>query len=134
MGIVSFQIPASNVPAARSDRPKAKLWLNIGYEKNGRFVNLPVGMPLDTMEPTKIQGQNEDWVKFQSARNGLLDALKAFGAQLTPGQEVDIPDLVIKIRRVNEDMQVEQDDNEYAVDFTGLILGNRGAVQQQAAE
>lgn len=107
----------------RADRPKAKLWLNLGYDVNGKFVNLPIGTPLDTMEPTDVRGQNPDWIKLQTARNNLLKALQAYGAQLAPGQEVEIPNLVIKLRRVNDELAVAEEDNEYAVDLVSLLSG-----------
>jgi hypothetical protein len=134
MGILDFTIP-TNKPAAnasnqRNDRPKAKLWLNIGYESNGKFVNLPVGLPIDTMEGVKATGQNEDWIKFQSARNGLMEALQKFGSQLTPGQEVDVPNLIIRLRSVNEETVVDAATNEYAIDLSAMFK----ASQAQAAE
>lgn len=105
----------------QGDRPRAKLWLNVGYEVNGKFVNLPVGIPLDTMEPAEIKGQNKDWVAFQSARNGLLKALVEAGSKMEPGAAAELPQLTIQIRRVNEDMQVPTEENEYAVDLVSLL-------------
>lgn len=113
------------------ERPKAKLWLNIGYEQNGRFVNLPVGTPVDTMEATEAKGQNADWVKFQTARNKLLQALQALGDTLEPGAEIEVPNLIIKLRRTNENMVIAEDENEYAVDLLGLLSGR---VPAMAAE
>jgi hypothetical protein len=127
MGILDF---AAAKPAAtttsrntnNSDRPKAKLWLNIGYELNGKFVNLPIGMPVDTMEHAEVRGQNQDWIKFQTARNALLDALKALGADLEPGGVTEIPNLVIQLRRTSEEMAVVvPENNEYAVDFKAMF-------------
>ena len=104
-------------------RDRAKLWLNVGYEVNGRFVNLPIGMPVDTMKPTEVKGQNEDWVKFQTARNQLLEALQHYGMSLAPGEEVEVSTLVIRLRRVNEDLEVSKAENEYAVDLASMLMG-----------
>lgn len=101
--------------------PKAKLWLNLGYEANSRFVNLPIGIPVDTMKPAELKGQNEDWIKFQNARNQLLEGLQAMGAQLEPGQEIEIPNLVIKLRRVNGELDVTKEFNEYTVDLVSML-------------
>ena len=106
---------------AVQDRPQAKIWLNIGYEKNGKFVNLPVGIPVDTMEPAVIRGQNEDWNKFQSARNNLLKALQQVGDELEPGAEIEVPNLVIRVRRTNEAMSINDSDNEYSTDLGELF-------------
>lgn len=108
-------------PTNNSDRPKAKLWLNIGYEVNGKFVNLPVGIPLDTMEPVQARGQNADWVQFQTARNELLKALQAAGDQLEPGAEMVIPTLEIRVRHTASELIVAPEDNAYSADFTGLF-------------
>lgn len=104
-----------------NDQPRAKLWLNIGYEMNGRFVNLPIGTPVDTMKQADVRGQNEDWIKFQTARNAMLEALQQYGMSLEPGQEVEIPNLVIKLRRVNEEVEVIPADNEYALDLRSML-------------
>lgn len=104
-----------------SDAPKAKIWLNLGYEANGRFVNLPIGTPIDTMKPTELKGQNEDWIKFQTARNDLLATFQAMGLQLEPGEEMVIPNLVIKLRRVNEALAITKGSNGYAVDLMTML-------------
>jgi len=104
-----------------ADRPRAKVWLNIGYEANGKFINLPIGLPIDTMEAAEVRGQNSDWVKQRNAQNALLEALKKAGASLEPGQEQEV-NLSIRIRRVNEELVVESTSNEYAVDFSSLLV------------
>lgn len=116
------------------ERQDAKVWLNIGYyvtvhTDEGdvvKLVNLPMGMPLDTMKPVKITGQNEDWIKLQTARNQLLDEMQKVGAQLKPGETHDLTQpggLVIQLRRINENVEVKSQDNEYAVDLTRLMFG-----------
>ncbi|AZO48065.1 hypothetical protein [Mesorhizobium sp. M4B.F.Ca.ET.058.02.1.1] len=103
------------------ERPKAKVWLNVGYEKNGKFINLPIGLPIDTMEAGEVRGQNEDWVKQRTAQNELLKALQAMGAAFAPGQEETI-NLTIKLRRVNEQLEVAKDQNEYSFDPASLLV------------
>ncbi len=100
---------------AAQDRPAAKLWLNIGYMKNEKFINLPIGLPIDTMEPVRVSGQ-EDWAKFQSARNGLLKAIQDAGANLQPGAACEL-NLTIQLRHVNDAIDVKAEDNEYALEF-----------------
>src|SRR5262245_25220734 len=93
----------SNAGQQQDDLPKSQLWLNVGYEANGKFINLPLGMAIDTMRPADTRGQNEDFVKQQSARNDLLKALQQLGASFEPGQEQEI-NLVVKLRRVNAEL------------------------------
>ena len=127
MGILDFEAAKTNTTAARSsgrqapqDRPAAKLWLNVGYDANGRFVNLPVGIPVDTMETLPIRGQNEEWAQFQSARNDLLKAIQEAGDGLEPGAEVEVK-LVVKLRKVNEEIEVSKEDNPFAANLSSLI-------------
>ena len=126
MGILDFEAAKTNTTAPRSgrqaaqDRPAAKLWLNVGYDANGRFVNLPVGIPVDTMESLPIRGQNEEWAQFQSARNDLLKAIQEAGDNLEPGAEVEVK-LVVKLRKVNEEIEVSKEDNPFAANLSSLI-------------
>ena len=126
MGILDFEA-AKTTNTARSsnrvalqDRPAAKLWLNVGYDANGRFVNLPVGIPVDTMETLPIRGRNEEWAQFQSARNDLLKAIQEAGDGLEPGAEVEVK-LVVKLRKVNEEIEVSKEDNPFAANLSSLI-------------
>ena len=127
MGILDFEAAAKTNNTSRSagrqaqaDRPAAKLWLNVGYDANGRFVNLPVGIPVDTMETLPIRGQNEEWAQFQSARNDLLKAIQEAGDGLEPGAEVEVK-LVVKLRKVNEEIEVSKEDNPFAANLSSLI-------------
>lgn len=127
--------------SARSneERVDAQVWINIGYYvtvgDETKFVNLPLGMPLDTMKPARITGQNEDWIKLQTARNGLLNEMQKLGAELKPGQTVDLTQtggLVIQLRRVDDKKEIVGTDNEFAVDLSKLMFG--GTANQLAAE
>lgn len=131
MAVLEFNAPAptANQGARRTpftglntpDRPKASVWLNIGYEVNGKFINLPFGLPLDTMNDADIRGQNTDFVKQRTAQNELLAALKKAGMNLQPGQEVTL-NLELRMRRVNEELHIAAAENEYAVDLSSLIM------------
>lgn len=101
-------------------KPKSKVWLNVGYEVNGKFVSLPLGLPIDTMDSAEIRGQNEDFVKLRTAQNELLEALKNAGQNMAPGQEQTV-NLQVRLRRVNEELVVDRASNEYAIDFNGLF-------------
>lgn len=102
-----------------AEKPKAKIWLNVGYEINGKFIQLPGGgTPIDTTDLLPVSGQNEDFVKQRTAQNQLLKMLQDLGAQLQPGQEEELS-LTVKLRRVNEELTVEN--NEYALDISSLL-------------
>lgn len=108
--------------ATKEDRPKAEFWLNIGYlsdVKNPetgehRFVSLPQGIPLDTMEPVKTNSSNNEYAAFMSARNDLMDQLLEHARNLAPGQTCDV-NLTIQLRRVNEEQApIDPKNNPYS--------------------
>lgn len=100
-------------PGAAADKPKATLWLNIGYHvpvittaadgtqvQENRFVSLPVGIPVDTMQMLPETSQNQGFAAFQAARNELLKLVIAAGAGLGDGEERPIA-LELQLRKVS---------------------------------
>lgn len=118
----TFGSSSNNVSGSGKDeRPKAQLWLNIGYDSGvedddgrSRFVSLPTGIPLDTQEKLPVNSRNRDFAAFQSARNDLLEQILKAGANLQPGEE-RILNLQIQLRRVNaEAEQIPASENQFA--------------------
>lgn len=115
---------ASN--GAADDRPKAELWLNVGYtvqvqgtDEEGkavtedRFVSLPTGIPVDTMEKVSTRSSNKGYAAFQSARNDLLDQIIAKAESLAPGEDAML-NLQLQIRRVNgEQAEISSEENPF---------------------
>lgn len=103
-------------PAAdKKDRPKAQFWMNVGYEvevdvtgadgkdvREKRFISLPMGMPLDTMEKLSTKSSNAEFRALQGARNHLLEQVLAAAANMKPG-ETQLVNLQIELRRVNDE-------------------------------
>ncbi len=103
----------------RRDQPKAKIWLNIGYvaenvpvsgsttgEVEDRFVSLPMGIPLDTMEKLPTNSRNLAYAQFQAARNDLHEQIMQAAQSLEPGEDAIIGTsggLCIQVRRVQEE-------------------------------
>ena len=112
---------AASTATTNGDKPKAKFWLNIGYVAAGagddgedRFVSLPVGIPLDTMEHVATNSRSDSYREFQSARNDLLDQITAVAAGLAPGQDTEL-NLTIQLRRVSEEQApVDSSANRFA--------------------
>lgn len=103
---------AAKQPAAATGtaRPKAQIWMNLGYEiqvpnneggMETRFINLPMGLPLDTMEEVATTSSNEVFAAMQIAKNDLLKQLLAAAADLPAGGE-RIVNLQVQMRRVND--------------------------------
>jgi hypothetical protein len=107
----------------RQDLPKAQFWLNFGYMAgegdNEKFVSLPTGIPLDTMERVSVRSSNQEFAMYQAARNALLDQLLEAAAKLEPGDDYVINadgGLAIQIRRVNAEQAAPStgSDNPFA--------------------
>ncbi len=102
----TFGTPATS---AKAEREKAVLWLNIGYvsdvkdeDGTNRFVSLPLGIPVDSMEALPTNSRNQDFAMFQKARNDLLAQIMEVAKGVKPG-ESKILNLQIQLRRVNDE-------------------------------
>lgn len=99
--------------ANRSDLPKAKFWMNVGYEVDGRFVNIPLGIPLDTQEPLRTDTNNEEFNELRASQNELLEDLMAEAEKMQPGEERIVP-LQIRLRRVTERVAADPTTSRFA--------------------
>lgn len=113
---------AAGAAAAPAARPKAMLWLNVGYSttvlvdgvEEERFVNLPLGMPVDTMELLPVNSRNQEFAQFRMAQNDLLNQIVEFGKTLAPGEAKTL-NLELQLRRVNDDVvPVANGENPFA--------------------
>ena len=111
-----------NAAPAAPAKPKATLWLNAGYTttvvvdgvQEERFVNLPMGMPVDTMELLPTNSRNAEFAQFRMAQNDLLNQIVELGKSLAPGEAKTI-NLELQLRRVNEDVApVPNGENPFA--------------------
>ena len=84
-------------------------WLQRHGTLESRFINLPMGLPLDTMEEVKTNSSNDTFAAMQVAKNDLLKQLLAAAADLAPGAE-RIVNLQVQMRRVNESSSVALSD------------------------
>lgn len=106
---------AAGAGASTDDRPKAEVWLNVGInvdmpnaetgELEPVFVNLPVGIPLDTMQAITIRGKNAEWHQLAQAKNWLLDELQKMSAEMEPGEDHIVEGLQIQVRRVSGEVE-----------------------------
>lgn len=98
---------------AKQDKPKAQFWINLGYgveyvdaqgEDQERFISLPMGLALDSMDKVAVNSSNQEYAAMQTARNDLHDQLMAKAQQLNPGEETTV-NLTIQLRRVKDDAE-----------------------------
>ena len=111
-----------NAAPAAPAKPKATIWLNAGYTttvvvdgvQEERFVNLPMGMPVDTMELLPTNSRNAEFAQFRMAQNDLLNQIMELGKSFAPGEAKTI-NLELQLRRVNEDVApVPNGENPFA--------------------
>lgn len=118
-------------PSYGKPRKETKLWLNPGYRAKGeaeRFVSVPLGLGVDTMEFIEPKGSNQDWLNFVEARNQLLANLQAIGDAMEPGQEVPIY-LELRLHKAAEKKKPsEQADNPYLRGQSALTASPEGKV------
>lgn len=117
--------------SAPSEKPKAQVWLNVGYEVNTtdqqgdpttEFVALSQGIPLDTIEKEETNHTNPFFQKKARARNNLLEQVMGIAATLKPGEEKIYGargSLQIQIRRIKEAAApVADDQNDLITNLT----------------
>ncbi len=104
----------NNNGGSNDSRPKAQLWLNVGYTTEvdsivdgqsvteEQFISLPVGIPVDTMEHLPTNMRNESFAQLRGAQNYLLDEVIRAADLLKPG-ETKVLNLQIQLRRVNDE-------------------------------
>jgi hypothetical protein len=104
-------VPATTAAttATGDKRPQPKVWMNVGYFSDDvdpetgekMFVSVPLGIGVDTMDPAKKRGRNEQYNQLVDAKNELLEMIQKFAGTLDPGQDEMLLDLQVQVRRVH---------------------------------
>lgn len=111
----------------KDDRPKAQLWLNIGYDSNevdedGKPIFIsPIGVPVDTHKRREPSGKSSKYNDMISAGNELLDFLEKAGFELEPGEATKV-NLQIELRRTAEAVVSTRNENPHVIDLGSLLL------------
>ena len=160
MSLIDFSKNQTAAPTARTANgrqrpvdangnplPQAKLWLNFGYLIADRFISLPLGLPIDTMQSRELRGTSQEFLKLVSAQNDFLGSLQSMIETLNPGDEAvlmeqEMPNGVkmqVRLRRTVGEVAVEGP-NDFAVDLGSLFAkvpvvnpANERAEAEQAA-
>lgn len=127
---------ASNY-ASKEDKPKTKIWINIGYdskdEETGEplFISTPFGLGVDTMnKQEEPNGKNKAFLRLVRAKNELLEYLQKYAEALEPGEAQIITDLKIQIRRIEEptqDSATEENPHRSALSQLGFVKALKAA-------
>lgn len=114
------QAPKKGGKNGKEDRKPTKYWLNVGLQRQDKFLTLPMGIPLDDLEPKPIPGpqsKNQDFRNLRIGEAQLHGKIQEIMAGLKPGQSIKLP-LEVEIRMVDEKMEPtekEVENNPYAV-------------------
>ena len=110
----------SNHENQTAAKPKSEFWVNVGIEKAGKLVSLPMGIALDKLEARKIPGSSSKNTEFRFLRLAEADLWKKMQeimAQMKPGEVISLP-FQVELRRCEATEQVEEQDttvNPFAV-------------------
>lgn len=110
----TIDIPAQRVND-NQEREVSHFWLNVGYvAPNGKFVSLPLGIPLDNLKPKDIPAPTENNLEFRqmlAAQNDLLKEILA-ACTMEPGKDILIDGLECQLRRRQEKTNQELSKSE----------------------
>ena len=101
-------------------KPKSEFWVNVGIERNGKLVSLPMGIALDKLEPRRIPGsssKNQEFRFLRLAEADLWKKMQEIMASMKPGEVVTLP-FQVELRRCEATEVVEEQDttvNPFAV-------------------
>lgn len=88
-------------------RKPSEFWINVGLptgvsDDKFSFLSLPLGIPLDTMNPVELRGNNQEFLEFRAAQNHLLEQVHAEAKKLGAGMSIELP-LMVQLRRISGD-------------------------------
>ena len=101
-------------------KPKSEFWVNVGIERNGKLVCLPMGIALDKLEARRIPGSSSKNTEFRFLRLAEADLWKKMQeimASMKPGETISLP-FQVELRRCEATEVVEDQDstvNPFAV-------------------
>ena len=127
MAITTFKQPSSLIDQTFGGKKESQqqndLWLNVGImvvdEETGEevFLQLPIGLGLDTLPSAKEIGFHSDmtpeqrkFAELRRGQNALLNALRERGMSLKPGTNLMIDSLKVQLlrRRAAEEEPTEE--------------------------
>lgn len=122
---------------SRQDLVPATKWLNVGlYLEDGTFISpAGFGIPLDTLKPMEVSGQNQEFIDMTELRNAVLLALQADAAELAPGQAIDVTrGLSIQMRAVADKTAPSRDRRSMAQSIQEKLRAARQGTPEDASE
>lgn len=103
----------NNGNQTESSKPKSEFWVNVGIERGGKLVSLPMGIALDKLEARKIPGSSTKNLEFRQLRQAEADLwskMQTIMAGMKPGETVILP-FQVELRRCEAPEQVTEVDD-----------------------
>lgn len=91
----------------------AQFWLNVGVERNGKLLTLPMGIPLDKLKSKPVPNKQSEFQQLRAGEKALWDQFRTFFEGLKPGESKRV-NFVCEVRRINEAELIEEDTNPFA--------------------
>lgn len=105
----------------KKEKQNTKFWLNVGIERGGKLVSLPMGIPLDNLKPKAIPGpstKNQDFRFLRMAESQLFDKVQEIKATMKPGEVCRLP-FIVELRMTDEKVEPTEEEfqqNPYAIE------------------
>ena len=104
---------AAPAPTPARTKSNIKVWLNLGVtlpveQEDGTmldtFISIPMGVPLDTMEPMVAKGDNKQNNRKIEVGNMYMEMLQTWAeTDVSAGESLPLPyDIEVQARRVKE--------------------------------
>jgi hypothetical protein len=100
------QVPVAGVKPVvpsteKKEKVQTKFWLNVGVERNGKLLTLPLGIPLDGLTAKSIPNgkASAEFRGMRIAEKQLWDKIQEVMSTLKPGESKSLP-LQVEIRHV----------------------------------
>lgn len=124
----NIQIPGAGKSntSTKEKRDPTVFWVNVGIKRNGKLIQLPMGIPLDKLEARKIPGpntKNQEFRQIRQAEAELWNQIKLLMSKMKRGQTVELPSFSVEIHMTEEAENTEEIDNSenpFAIGSLGL--------------
>lgn len=119
--LASFNKKSASRSEVVDSKPVAQFWINVGIEieisGTPTFVSLPLGIPLDNLEPVRVPNSDSDYKDLCLVKNHLLALLKSKASELQPGDSELLLNASVQLYRKQAD---QSDSSPSGVDLTKI--------------
>ena len=99
----ALNLPTESSAESKSNKPKDNLWINIGLyvtiDGEKVFVTFPFNLPIEHMQLATVPAKKSPYQTLQLLKNQLLAKTQAKGAELKPGESIELTGLTCRLTR-----------------------------------